>query len=204
MQQSYGLLDPTEGPDPSKPSFTAKSSVFMQDCRMNRTARTDYELIYCCNDYVEADSNDTLPYGNTPSTRPAEALDARHPFPAITYTPSAVLLDHMVANVGAFPRDPMDQRLMADPAAGTFSSTPLDVNPAGDSDQMPFATPPAPPADSDGDGMPDAWESAHGLSPTNAADGASTSLSVPELGLDGYTNLEVYLEALSRERILGP
>lgn len=43
--------------------------------------------------------------------------------------------------------------------------------------------------DSDGDGMPDAWEQAHGLNPADAADG-----SIPST--DGYTNLEVYLNSL--------
>src|SRR5205823_6100535 len=39
-----------------------------------------------------------------------------------------------------------------------------------------------PPQDSDHDGIPDDWETAHGLNPTDASDGAK------ENG-DGYTNL---------------
>jgi hypothetical protein len=46
--------------------------------------------------------------------------------------------------------------------------------------------------DSDGDGMPDAFETAHDLNPQDPADGAATGLSA-----DGYTNLEVYLNSLS-------
>lgn len=42
------------------------------------------------------------------------------------------------------------------------------------------------PLDSDGDGIPDAWERAHGLNPNSAADGAKDSG-------DGYTWLERYL-----------
>jgi len=46
------------------------------------------------------------------------------------------------------------------------------------------------PVDTDSDGMPDAWESAHGLNPNSATDGTSTSL-------DGnYTNIEIYLNSL--------
>ncbi|MDB5325250.1 MAG: hypothetical protein JWM57_819, partial [Phycisphaerales bacterium] len=41
--------------------------------------------------------------------------------------------------------------------------------------------------DSDGDGMPDAWELAHGLDPKDPADGAADS------DHDGYTNLEEFL-----------
>lgn len=45
--------------------------------------------------------------------------------------------------------------------------------------------------DTDRDGMPDAWETAHGLNPTDASDGNLCSLSA----LSGYTNLEYYLNA---------
>ncbi len=44
-------------------------------------------------------------------------------------------------------------------------------------------------ADTDGDGMPDEWEDAHGLNKNNKADGNTK-------GADGYTNLEVYLNSL--------
>jgi formylglycine-generating enzyme required for sulfatase activity len=49
------------------------------------------------------------------------------------------------------------------------------------------------PPDSDGDGMPDAWERAQGLNPNNAGDGA--------LDLDGdvYTNVEEYLNQTDPE-----
>lgn len=47
-------------------------------------------------------------------------------------------------------------------------------------------------ADSDDDGMPDAWETAHRLNPHDAADGAR------DRDGDGYTNVEEYLNSLSR------
>jgi hypothetical protein len=47
-------------------------------------------------------------------------------------------------------------------------------------------------ADADQDGMPDAWEKAHGLNANSAADRNGTNLST-----DGYTNLEVYLNELA-------
>ncbi|GGH10577.1 polysaccharide lyase [Sphingobacterium alkalisoli] len=43
------------------------------------------------------------------------------------------------------------------------------------------------PVDSDGDGMPDAWEIKHGLDPKNPKDGAMDADG------DGYTNIEEYL-----------
>ena len=43
--------------------------------------------------------------------------------------------------------------------------------------------------DTDRDGMPDQWETAHGLNPVDAADGNLCTLS----SLPGYTNLEYYI-----------
>ena len=48
------------------------------------------------------------------------------------------------------------------------------------------------PADTDGDGMPDEWETKYGLDPNNAADGSVCSLD--EKGY--YTNLEIYCNSL--------
>lgn len=45
--------------------------------------------------------------------------------------------------------------------------------------------------DTDGDGIPDAWETANGLNPNNAEDGIASTLSK-----DGYTNFEVYINSL--------
>jgi MYXO-CTERM domain-containing protein len=44
--------------------------------------------------------------------------------------------------------------------------------------------------DTDGDGIPDTWETAHGLNPNSAADGTGDSG-------DGYTNVEKYLNELA-------
>lgn len=49
------------------------------------------------------------------------------------------------------------------------------------------------PKDTDRDGMPDEWETAHGLDPNNASDGKLTTLQSP------YTNLEVYLNSLVQD-----
>jgi len=46
------------------------------------------------------------------------------------------------------------------------------------------------PKDSDGDGMPDEWETAHGLNPNDPADNPK------DRDNDGYTNLEEYINSL--------
>jgi hypothetical protein len=47
-----------------------------------------------------------------------------------------------------------------------------------------------PPADTDGDGLPDDWEKKHSLNPASPADGAEYTLN------DDYTNLEIYLNSI--------
>lgn len=50
------------------------------------------------------------------------------------------------------------------------------------------------PADTDHDGMPDAWETRHGLNPRDPADGPA------DKDTDGYTNLEEYLNQTDPSR----
>jgi hypothetical protein len=52
--------------------------------------------------------------------------------------------------------------------------------------------------DRDADGMADAFEKANGLNPNNAEDRNGAELA-KQRGLEGYTNLEIYLDAITRE-----
>lgn len=199
---SYGLMAVEFGPDPQRPSFTAASSTYLADnCASRVPTASGYQLLYNANDFVEAAAGHTLPYDD-PKTPPSFAAAQRHDFPSITYTPCSGLVQAMVAQVGAFPRDPMDRRLMQHPASGTFDPADLATNPAGDALALAFdpSSPPTPPPDGDGDGMPDAWERARGLDPA-ADDHAATNLSKAATGVEGYTNLEVYLDELAVERV---
>ena len=115
--------------------------------------------------------------------------------------PSTSVRAYALANAGAFPRDPMDRRLMGNVAAGTFDSRPINTNPANDALALNYTgTAPAAPADTDNDGMPDAWEAAHGLNPA-VQDHNGTSVSVSMTGVAGYTNLECYLNELAVLRV---
>lgn len=152
--------------------------------------RADWDLNYCCNDY-----------NGSSAARPAWARTARHDFPAVTVMPSTSVRAYALANAGAFPRDPMDRRLMGNVAAGTFDSRPINTNPANDALALNYTgTAPAAPADTDNDGMPDAWEAAHGLNPA-VQDHNGTSVSVSMTGVAGYTNLECYLNELAVLRV---
>ena len=170
----------------------ARNELFVSGNKMNLyLSRSDYELFYCCNDYPAETGPDA-------TSRRAQSRMTRHPFPTITYTPTDQLRTVLLNTAGAWPRDPMDTRLMSFVAAETLSAAPTDTNPAGDG-LLPAFTGPAPvaPTDTDGDGMPDAWEIVKGTNPTVANTNARTLSSV------GYTDLEVYLNELSTSRITG-
>jgi hypothetical protein len=105
---------------------------------------------------------------------------------------AAVAYAEVVAHAGAMPRDQVDAQVIADVTslgkAGDLwahqTSTGLDNSGYGT-----LATGPAK-ADTDADGMPDAWELKYGLDPKNAADSAA------DFDHSGYPNLEKHLNGL--------
>ncbi|MBU6181162.1 MAG: hypothetical protein KGR69_15955, partial [Verrucomicrobia bacterium] len=154
--------------------------------------RRDYELFYCCNDYATVTLPDATP-------RSATARTTRHPFPPVTYTDAAVLRETLLAQAGAFPRDPMDQRLVRPVQEDRIDPAAPNTNPAGDHLLSAYTGgAPAASADQDNDGMPDAWETARGLDPSTP-DHAGRDLSSA-----GYDNLEIYLHELSAGRVVTP
>ncbi|RMG53064.1 MAG: pectate lyase [Acidobacteria bacterium] len=103
----------------------------------------------------------------------------------ITVDDVSRLVDVLLPSVGAIvpTRDPVDVRIVEDVRNGTggLIDSPVDVG------GYPTMNPGTAPSDSDHDGMPDAWERAHGLDPYNPQDGNG------DLDGDGYTNVEEYL-----------
>lgn len=99
----------------------------------------------------------------------------------------------VLAHAGcSFPgRDRVDRRIVEDVRAGTATfgnhgiiTTPQDVGGWPELQSAPA------PADTDEDGMPDAWEIENGLNPNDASDGAA------DRDDDGYTNVEEYINGL--------
>ena len=108
-------------------------------------------------------------------------------------------------------RDIIDERIVKETETGTATykgsvssdaskkpgliDRPTDVMPAGASSPWPELSDGGVTADqlkdTDGDGMPDVWETANGLNPNDSSDGKTSTLSK-----EGYTNLEVYLNSL--------
>ncbi len=85
--------------------------------------------------------------------------------------------------------DPVDQRVVSDVINATGPSrAPANEGVVGG---FPTIPPGTPCADSDHDGMPDAFETRYGLNPNNAADAAA------DYNGDGYSNLEEFLSGRS-------
>lgn len=174
------------------PSASGNELLVSGNTMSRYPGRSDYELFYCCNDYAGESSPDA-------TSRSATARTTRHPFPSITYTDGAALRETLLARAGAFPRDPMDQRLVLPVAEDRIDPAAPNTNPAGDAllPAHPGAAPAAP-LDTDLDGMPDGWETTHGLDP-RTPDHTGRDLST-----SGYDNLEVYLHELSAFRVGSP
>lgn len=116
-----------------------------------------------------------------------------------TETPVAMVTTHqpqqiyelVLRQAGCFPRDAVSTRIMQEVREGIGSwgrHEPADL--------MEGLKPAPPPVDSDRDGMPDAWETAHGLNPSMADHNAVTQ--------SGYTAIEEYLNELADVLINGP
>lgn len=148
---------------------------------------SDYELFGCCSDFCLSAPNTDMGSANL--------LPSRHNYPGITYTSATALENYMLSYAGAFPRFPQEIRLMLSVQYDTIASAPTNINPSDDALSLPAFTN-TPPLDSDQDGMPDYWENNHGLNP-NVADPNATNLSMAITGINGYTNLECYLNCLA-------
>lgn len=115
-------------------------------------------------------------------------------FPAIpSQTDAQQARTDVLAKVGARvpQRDAIDTRAVNDVINGTGNANLTDESQVGG---YPVYNSGTPYTDTDGDGISDAWETAHGLNPNNAADGPALAAGQPA---GGYTNLEVFLNELA-------
>ena len=155
----------------------------------------------CTNDWIGHGVNTWDFYelngdGSTHLVKQAQ-YDAAKPFavPPVALDAMSNLLDRVLAGVGACQpsRDAIDLRIVNSVRDWTGTSRVSTPGPWPDL----ASGAPAPPADSDHDGMPDAWELAHGLDPDNARDGAA-------FAANGYTHVENYLNELAGDPVPGP
>ena len=131
--------------------------------------------------------------GDSPPTFEAAAHN-KPAVPVTVLTPQAAY-ERILTQAGVCPkRDAVDLRLVTQARslgksgailAGTDGEAAVGGQPSSTQSQRPAGF------DSDGDGIPDSWETAHGLDPANAAD------ATPDSTGDGYTNVEKYLNELA-------
>lgn len=146
---------------------------------------------------IDANGNDGT-YTN--ETKDTIRIDEPIPFVAVTtHTPDKAY-EQVLRYVGAsLHRDALDNIIIDDVINGnaTFTGDGLDsgfINSQEDvkskiATVWPELNSMTAPTDTDGDGMPDSWETAHGLNPNDVNDGNNT-------GEDGYTNLEIYMNSI--------
>lgn len=109
----------------------------------------------------------------------------------IVADPAPSAYQRVLVDAGAsVARDAVDARVVA----GVRDRTGRIINNEQDVGGWPVLAPGVAAPDADGDGMPDAWEAAHGLNPKKA-DGAA-----PAKGGSGWTNLELYLADAAKVR----
>jgi rhamnogalacturonyl hydrolase YesR/pectate lyase len=112
----------------------------------------------------------------------------RFPFPEVATDDAETAYNRVLSDSGAsLVRDTADLSILRSVADKTGRLIDSQEQVGG----WPRLRPGTPPADSDRDGMPDAWEAAHGLNARDPADCAT-------LGTNGMSNLETYLDEKSR------
>jgi pectate lyase len=173
-----------------------------------RGAADDFGQWYVAENYVDGDPTvtaDNWAGGVQPGGRDGGGADAHvgalklaAPWKAMPIRQQTaeeayrLVLEHAGASLPG--RDPVDARIVEEVRTGTarFGET-YGGGGKGIIDSQkavggwPQLKSEAAPPDGDGDGMPDAWESRHGLDPADVTDGAK------DRDGDGYTNVEEYL-----------
>jgi MYXO-CTERM domain-containing protein len=105
----------------------------------------------------------------------------------VTVHPSSDVEQIVAQGAGAFPHDVVTTQMLSELASKT-GSWGVDIP----GDLLEGLTPASPPPDADNDGMDDAWETDHGLDPSDGSDHAKVMES-------GYTAIEEYINGEANE-----
>jgi hypothetical protein len=122
-------------------------------------------------------------------TRPVEILKRALEAPPVETSAAKAAFEDVLRSAGASAplRDSIDRRIVAEVRSGGGSV----IDSQWEAGGWPEYKSARPPVDRDRDGIPDAYEAAHGLNPNDAKDAMA--------GKDGngYTNIEQYLNSLT-------
>jgi hypothetical protein len=176
---AYGFVDNAYvmGPDSEKPvAFNESNSLAKAWFAGNSM-----------NGVVPADPWSLVSGLQTPGYRQAGPIDVA----PVKADPAASAYEHVLADAGASVfRDSVDARVVA----GVRDKTGKQIDSQAQVGGWPVLPTGKAAADTDGDGMPDAWEKAHGFNP-KSPDGAALAKDG-----SGYTNLELYLADAAKVR----
>lgn len=164
-----------------------------------RTVKTDYGQFYVAGNYIVGNAAVTAdnwnggvnPQGGS-GDLPLVKLNAPWPAMAINQQSAVDAYASVLAHAGCSKpvRDALDLRLIGEVSGGTatYGASGI-IESQAEVGGWPVLNSTAAPADTDHDGMPDAWETNRGLNPNNAADRNTVASN-------GYTMLENYLNEL--------
>ncbi len=143
--------------------------------------------IYQSNNFLDGDKDGARDGADNGWTMFVGAYTKREParfdFPQVTTHDAATAYERVLGTAGhSRARDSVDTRVVGEVRNEGGSH----INSQNDVGGWPVLDSTAPPADTDRDGIPDEWETSHGLDPADAADGRAITAS-------GYSNLERYL-----------
>lgn len=138
--------------------------------------------------------------GVNPDHAPLDSIKLSNPIPVapVTTQTAQAAYDSVLANAGcSFPvRDSADLRVINEVKTGDapFGATYAGGNKGiidsqNDVGGWPTLVSLPAPLDTDHDGMPDSWETSHGLNPSDSSDAR-------QVGPDGYTMIEEYINGL--------
>lgn len=199
----HNMVNNTYKPGPATPSGAIRYRIVEPSYNPDSTG-TKLSLFHVAGNRTTASATVTADNWNggvqvVPSSE-FPGIRANEPFevpPVITQSADEsyqLVLAHAGCRVPV--RDSIDTRIIGEVQNGTFTYRGSVGDLAGIIDSQAdvggwpaLASLPAQ-ADSDSDGMPNAWESARGLNPNSAADRNLTNA-------EGYTNLELYLNELA-------
>lgn len=161
--------------------------------------------------YNQITNDASVDYTYTQETKEAMRLSSPIEFAGVTTHTATAAYEKVLAYAGAsLHRDALDAMIVDDTRNGKATCTggkytdksgnlkeslpgminsQEDVVYADGTKGWPVLSSKAAPTDTDGDGMPDDWETNHGLNPNDKADGAIVTGN-------GYTNLEIYMNSL--------
>ncbi len=162
-----------------------------------------YSKWYVNGNYVDGNpqvTGDNWNGGVNPDHAPLDSIKLNNPIPVapVTTQTAQAAYDSVLANAGcSFPvRDSADLRVINEVKTGDapFGATYAGGNKGiidsqNDVGGWPTLVSLPAPLDTDHDGMPDSWETSHGLNPSDSSDAR-------QVGPDGYTMIEEYINGL--------